>query len=116
VKLLIIRCTSLNNRDAKGKTARHWVIHRDCVDVVQGLLRIGASVKVKDKQRWTPLHAAIMGDMIDDTKKKQAIVKILLKYGVDPEPKDGEDKVPLQRMPLWRSGGVIRRVFVEAKG
>lgn len=56
----------------------------------------------KDKQRWTPSHAMIREDMIDDTKKKEAIVKMLLKYGVDPEAKDGEGKVPLQRMPLWR--------------
>ena len=51
---------------------------------------------MKNKKRWTPLPAAVMGDRIDDTKKKEAIVKMLLKDGVDPKAKDGKAKAPLQ--------------------
>jgi ankyrin repeat protein len=114
MKLLITRCTYLDNRDAKVKTAPHWVVHGGCVDV-QELLRNGASVKVRNKKRRMPLPAAVMGDMIDDMKKKEAIVKMLLKYGVDPKTKDGKGKALLQRMSLGGPGG-IGRVFAEAKG
>jgi ankyrin repeat protein len=114
MKLLITRCTYLDNRDAKVKTTLHWVVHGGCVDV-QELLRNGASVKVRNKKRRMPLPAAVMGDMIDDMKKKEAIVKMLLKYGVDPKTKDGKGKALLQRMSLGGLGG-IGRVFAEAKG
>ncbi|PMD32171.1 ankyrin, partial [Hyaloscypha variabilis F] len=80
----------LDNRDKEGKSALHWAVHFDYVEVVRELLVKGASVNVKDEKGRTPLHAAVMGEIRDDTKKKEMIVRILLKHGADAKAKDVE--------------------------
>ena len=58
----------------------------------------GASVDVKDDKDRTPSHMAVMGEIWDDTRKKE-IVTLLLRFDADAKVRDGDGKTPLQKMP-----------------
>jgi len=115
MKLLIAKCDTLDHRDKEGRSALHWAVQFGCVEIVQGLLKKGANVNLKDNRGRSPLHIAVMGEITDDTKKKEMMVKMLLKYGADARTKDGEGKTPLQRIPWWRSARGMKKAFAEAR-
>ena len=60
----------------------------DCEDMVQLLLKCGASVEATDRELWTPLHAAAACG-------NQEIIECLLDHGANVAAVNADDNLPI---------------------
>jgi ankyrin repeat protein len=78
----------LNCRDELGKTALHYLIDDDDIEMITEVVGAGADVNIPDNNAETPLHIAA-------AKGSNAIMAMLLEAGADINAQDKEDKTPL---------------------
>ncbi len=76
-KLLLETNADVNYQEVNGKTALHWGVGYDQVEVPKLLLEAGADVTIRDADGKTVLHFAVAG------MESPQINKLLLKYGAD---------------------------------
>ena len=77
VRTMLTRRVDVNTPEADGTTALHWAVDGDHPELVELLLRAGASVKAANRYGVTPLWLAC-------TNGSAATVVLLLKAGADP--------------------------------
>jgi ankyrin repeat protein len=85
-----------------GKTLLHLAAVTSGVDLVETLVKGGATVDAKDPQGWTALHCAC-------AQGQAPLARALLFAGADPNAKDGEGRTPLHRL-----GPPATRAHLEA--
>jgi len=67
--------SEIDARDGAQRTALHRACEAGDVEKVKQLLKKKASVNLKDKNNWTPLHCAA-------SAKSLEIVRLLIKAGL----------------------------------
>ncbi len=77
VRTMLTRRVDVNTPEADGTTALHWAVDGDHPELVELLLRAGASVKAANRYGVTPLWLAC-------TNGSAATIVLLLKAGADP--------------------------------
>jgi uncharacterized protein len=77
VRTILTRRVDVNTPEADGTTALHWAVDGDHPELVELLLRAGASVKAANRYGVTPLWLAC-------TNGSASTVVLLLKAGADP--------------------------------
>lgn len=79
------RIPILDEHDESGLTAVHWAADRGHADILDILLKYGASANILDKEcNQTPLHYAVSCGHMES-------IKILLQHGADPKIKDSDE-------------------------
>ena len=91
-RYLLDRRADVNYKDQSGCIPLHCAVasgHQDISDIQLLLDRDGnKSINFKDKDGRTPLSLAVESE-------REAIVKLLLEKGVDPDSKDSDGRTPL---------------------
>ncbi|HEX5111122.1 MAG TPA: ankyrin repeat domain-containing protein [Vicinamibacterales bacterium] len=102
---LIERKVDVNAAEPDGTTALHWAVQRDDLELVDRLLRAGATVKARNEFGATPMsEAAIIGNA--------AMLERLLAAGADVESANADGQTAL--MVVARSGRVdAARVLIR---
>src|SRR5262245_5736533 len=102
---MIERKVDVNAAEPDGTTALHWAVQRDDLELVERLLRAGASVKVRNEFGATPMsEAAIVGNA--------ALIERLLAAGADVESANADGQTAL--MVVARTGRVdAARVLIR---
>jgi ankyrin repeat protein len=94
---LIDKKVDVNVAEADGSTALHWAAHNNDPDLVDRLIRAGASAKARNEFGATPLsEAAFLGNT--------AIIEKLLNAGADPDSPSADGQTAL--MVLARTSNV----------
>ena len=83
------------------RTALHFAVDKDFVDVVRVLLDSGAAVNARDGNGQTPLH-------LGACKDREECVRILLEAGADVMLEDREGRIPLDYAKRERTELLIR--------
>lgn len=88
----------INHQEVNGKTALHWAVRYNQVELTKVLLEAGADVTIKDKEEKTPLHFAASG------WESPRVIKLLLDYG----------RISMQRVPMDVDGHHYISRFIPA--
>ena len=99
---------SVNEKDRDGRgwlsNAIVWIPE---VDVLKGLLNLGADVNAADQRRWTPLHFAAQ-------ERHAEIAKLLIQNGAAVDPVDKFGNTPLGNATYGQGGLEVMRILMEA--
>ena len=101
VRTLIAQRTDVNAARADGVTALHAAVHHDRLDVVELLLRAGASPATADRYGITPLYLACVNGNADTVRR-------LLDAGADPNAADPGGETALMTAARTGSPAVLR--------
>ena len=74
VKILVSTGVPLDSSDAYGRTAIHWAILLDKIEICEYLLQNGAPVDTLDNGKLSPMHIAI-------SKRSETFVQMLCDLG-----------------------------------
>ncbi len=109
VELLMRRGADTDVRDAEGRPLLYLLVLEGCLDMAILLIeKGGVPLESKDAERRTALHvAAWRGDLEG--------IKLLLKYGADPNAIDHDGRPPLHSV-AWRGHASAGRLLLRAKG
>ncbi|XP_066145241.1 uncharacterized protein Patsas [Euwallacea fornicatus] len=95
--------------DVNGDTAMHWAAYKGYPDVLRLLMYSGANLQKPDHFGSTPLHLACLSGSL-------SCVKLLCeKHDIDMEPKDKNDKTPLNLAVGHRHMDIIDVLQVAIK-
>ena len=107
VRVLLGQHPDVNAAEPDGTTALHWAVQRDNLEVVDLLLRAGASAKTANRYGVTPLSVAC-------TNGNAAIIQKLLNAGADPNAPAPDGETAL--MTAARTGKVAAVKMLLASG
>lgn len=91
--------SSINARDAFGRTALWWSCSKGSTHTTETLLRHGADLNIVDNTHATPLHAAVTSGNID-------MVRLMLRYGAESRDIDDWGSTPLMTA-VWHDSNEL---------
>ena len=65
LKILLKRGIKLNAQDWHGRTALHWAVKNGLGFIVTELLRVGADIRIEDKNGRTPIQYGVNSSNLD---------------------------------------------------
>lgn len=79
-------------KDKEGRSALHWSVDSDHIEVLELLLKSKANPNIQDFDGQTPLHYAATCDRVD-------AIKILLEHGANYNLSDNDGSTPKDISP-----------------
>ncbi|KRX66894.1 Serine/threonine-protein phosphatase 6 regulatory ankyrin repeat subunit C [Trichinella sp. T9] len=110
---LISQHENLNIFDKHGRTLVHWSVACGNAEILETLLKNGASTSIPDNFGIYPIHYSTQ---LKCTKTSEKILSILLKYGSSPNVTDSENQTPLIWSALLSDNVSVAKRLFDAGG
>ena len=106
LRSLLAARADVNQRQADGATALHWVAHRDDLDSAVLLLGAGADVKASNDLGVQPLWLACING-------SAPMVRVLLRADADPNAAPASGETPLMHAARSGSVGAVKHLLLH---
>ncbi|CAL1531140.1 unnamed protein product, partial [Lymnaea stagnalis] len=95
--------TLVNDRDNLGKTALHYSAYSGSVSGVKTLLELGGNILIKDKNKQSPFHVALVAGRYNTI----LIMLASPKGNYAQNDRDGEGLTPIHLAALYRRVNIL---------
>ncbi|KRY74308.1 Serine/threonine-protein phosphatase 6 regulatory ankyrin repeat subunit C [Trichinella pseudospiralis] len=113
IKELISQHENFNIFDKQGRTLVHWSVACGNAEILETLLKNGASTSIPDNFGIYPIHYSTQ---LKCTETSEKILSILLKYGSSPNVTDSENQTPLIWSALSSDNVSVAKRLLDAGG
>ncbi|KRZ77571.1 Serine/threonine-protein phosphatase 6 regulatory ankyrin repeat subunit C, partial [Trichinella papuae] len=113
IKELISQHENFNIFDKHGRTLVHWSVACGNAEILETLLKNGASTSIADNFGIYPIHYSTQ---LKCTETSEKILSILLKYGSSPNVTDSENQTPLIWSALLSDNVSVAKRLFDAGG